>query len=177
MDSSLVLDSPLTKCTWRCSALLEKRQVRSLRLPLYQLFQSSCLAHQIKFLDGLARILPFLSSQHVRNFVSWAGNVASGWAVSDITICLLAATATLHVAGPRGQRLIKLENNDSYYRGDGRVHLDHGELVTGVTVPFSTEVGSSIEISSKPMFIQASSSTTSSSCSSKVSATVPTDPP
>lgn len=91
-----------------------------------------------KFFAGLSKLLPFLGNQHLRNFASWAGNAVSGWAVSDIAICLLASLAIFHVAGPGGQRAIRVDND--YFKGAGKVNLAKGELVIGVTIPLSTEV-------------------------------------
>jgi len=80
----------------------------------------------------LAEMAGVVASVGIRNRATVAGNLCSAVPSNDAGPVLLAAEASLQVAGPDGERIIPLSD---WFLAPRRTALAGGELVTGVTVP------------------------------------------
>lgn len=92
------------------------------------------LAHESPVVKLLLRTFPVIGYEQLRNFVSWVGNVASSWYISDISLCLLVSNSELSVINFDGkERRVKVDNN--FFVGHWKVSLAPDEMVTSVVLP------------------------------------------
>lgn len=80
----------------------------------------------------LAEMAGVVASVGIRNRATVAGNLCSAVPSNDAGPVLLAAGASLQVAGPKGERSIPVAD---WFQGPRRTSLAGGELVTGITIP------------------------------------------
>ncbi len=80
----------------------------------------------------LAEMAATVASVGIRNRATVVGNLCSAVPSNDAGPVLLAAGASLQVAGPKGERTIPLAD---WFLGPRRTSLAEGELVTGITIP------------------------------------------
>jgi carbon-monoxide dehydrogenase medium subunit len=80
----------------------------------------------------LAEMAGVVASVGIRNRATVAGNLCSAVPSNDAGPVLLAAGASLQVAGPHAERTIPLAE---WFLGPRRTSLAEGELVTGITIP------------------------------------------
>ena len=66
------------------------------------------------------------------------GNVCNGITSADTASTLTALGALLRVKGPAGEREVPI---DQWYRGVGRVALEHGEILTKIRIPKASYEG------------------------------------
>ena len=86
----------------------------------------------------MAEMAATVASVGIRNRATVAGNVCSAVPSNDAGPVLLAAGASLHVAGGDGERTIPLEG---WFLGPRQTALREGELVTGISIPLPGEHG------------------------------------
>jgi len=80
----------------------------------------------------LAEMAGTVASVGIRNRATVVGNLCSAVPSNDAGPVLLAAGASLQVAGPNNERTIALAD---WFLGPRRTALGEGELVTGVSIP------------------------------------------
>jgi carbon-monoxide dehydrogenase medium subunit len=86
-------------------------------------------------LDGcpaVAEAAGEIGDRQVRNAGTVGGNLAHADPAADLPASVLAADATLHVAGPDGSRAVPA---GEFFRGTFQTDLDDGELLTRVEIP------------------------------------------
>ncbi len=98
---------------------------------------------EIERSETVRRRLPLLSScvksigsVQIRNMGTIGGNVCNASPAADGALGLVALEATVHIAGPGGER--KVEAKD-FFKGPGLTVLREDEIVTGFTVPVPTK--------------------------------------
>ncbi len=98
---------------------------------------------EIEKSETIRRRLPLLSScvrsigsVQIRNMGTLGGNVCNASPAADGALGLVALEATVHIAGPGGERQVEAK---SFFEGPGLTVLGEDELVTGFTVPVPTE--------------------------------------
>ncbi len=67
----------------------------------------------------------------LRNIGTIGGNICNGVTSADSASTLLTLNAVLEITGSKGTRQVKMEE---FYAGPGRVHLEHGELLTKILI-------------------------------------------
>ena len=80
----------------------------------------------------LAEMAGVVASVGIRNRATLVGNLCSAVPSNDAGPVLLAAGASLQVAGPEGEHTIPLGD---WFLGPRRTALGEDELVTGITIP------------------------------------------
>jgi CO/xanthine dehydrogenase FAD-binding subunit len=87
--------------------------------------------------EALCAVVPFLAKAirtiggvQVRSVATLAGNIANASPAGDTLPCLYVLNATIHTAGPDGERAIPI---DEFILGVRRVALQPAELITRVT--------------------------------------------
>jgi carbon-monoxide dehydrogenase medium subunit len=73
-----------------------------------------------------------IGSVQIRNMGTLGGNVCNASPAADGALGLVALDASVHVAGPKGRRVVPISD---FFAGPGKTALGRGELVTGFTVP------------------------------------------
>jgi CO/xanthine dehydrogenase FAD-binding subunit len=93
--------------------------------------------------DTVRRRLPLLTncvksigSVQIRNMATIGGNVCNASPAADAALGLVALEATVHIAGPDGERQVEAK---AFFKGPGLTVLQGDEIVTGFTVPVPTE--------------------------------------
>jgi len=79
-----------------------------------------------------------IGDMQVRNRGTVGGNIAHADPASDLPGAILAADATMHVAGPDGERTV---DADDFFQGMYATAVGEDELVTGVDVPHEGTAG------------------------------------
>jgi CO/xanthine dehydrogenase FAD-binding subunit len=97
---------------------LEKNETVQKRLPLL----TSCVKS--------------IGSVQIRNMGTIGGNVCNASPAADGALGLVALEATVHIAGPDGERQVEAKD---FFKGPGLTVLRGDEIVTGFTVPIPTE--------------------------------------
>ncbi len=86
--------------------------------------------------SGLPHVLPeaagWIGDPAIRNRGTVGGNIAHADPASDLPTVFVALKARIHVAGPRGSRVV---NADDFFTGLFTTALAEDELVTAVEVP------------------------------------------
>ncbi|HUV54305.1 MAG TPA: xanthine dehydrogenase family protein subunit M [Candidatus Krumholzibacteriaceae bacterium] len=98
---------------------------------------------EIEKSETVRRRLPLLSScvksigsVQIRNMGTLGGNVCNASPAADGALGLVALEATVHIAGPEGERRVEAKD---FFKGPGLTVLGEDEIVTGFTVPVPTE--------------------------------------
>lgn len=93
--------------------------------------------------ETVKRLLPLLNScvksigsVQIRNMGTIGGNVCNASPAADAALGLVALEATVHIAGPDGERTVETKD---FFKGPGLTVLSDDEIVTGFTVPVPTE--------------------------------------
>jgi CO/xanthine dehydrogenase FAD-binding subunit len=93
--------------------------------------------------ETVKRLLPLLNScvksigsVQIRNMGTIGGNVCNASPAADAALGLVALEATVHIAGPDGERTVEAKD---FFKGPGLTVLSDDEIVTGFTVPVPTE--------------------------------------
>ena len=93
--------------------------------------------------ETVQRLLPLLNScvksigsVQIRNMGTIGGNVCNASPAADAALGLVALEATVHIAGPDGERTAEAKD---FFKGPGHTVLGDDEIVTGFTVPIPTE--------------------------------------
>ncbi len=86
----------------------------------------------------LAEMAAAVASVGIRNRATVAGNLCSAVPSNDAGPVLLAAGASVQVAGPNGGRTLPLAE---WFLGPRRTALGEGELVTGISIPLPGKHG------------------------------------
>ena len=76
--------------------------------------------------------LGWFASPQIRNRATFGGNLATASPIGDSAPLLLALDASVHLAGPRGRRVVAL---DAFFVGYRRSALQPGELITAIEIP------------------------------------------
>ncbi len=76
-----------------------------------------------------ARFLDLFASPQIKNVATLAGNVGNASPIADTPPFLLAANATVHLQGPRGKRLVAL---DQFYVAYRKTAMKVGEFITAI---------------------------------------------
>ena len=89
--------------------------------------------------ETVQRLLPLLNScvksigsVQIRNMGTIGGNVCNASPAADAALGLVALEATVHIAGPEGERHVEAKD---FFKGPGLTVLRVDEIVTGFTVP------------------------------------------
>jgi xanthine dehydrogenase FAD-binding subunit len=97
--------------------------------------------HGVTTSDLIQRFVPYLGEAtdqaggpQLRAMGTIGGNVCNGVTSADSASTLMALDAVLRVKGPEGQRDIPISE---WYKGVGKVALQHAELLTGIIIPKS----------------------------------------
>jgi carbon-monoxide dehydrogenase medium subunit len=80
----------------------------------------------------LAQAASAESSVQVRNIATLGGNISNASPAADAPLALIAAGASVIIAGVTSQREVLLEQ---FYQGPGQTFLQPGEIVTHIRVP------------------------------------------
>jgi aerobic carbon-monoxide dehydrogenase medium subunit len=80
----------------------------------------------------LAEAASLIGDSQVRNMGTIGGNIAHADPASDLPTVLLALDATIHVAGPKGERTIPV---GGFFQGMMTTALGPGEILTAIEVP------------------------------------------
>jgi aerobic carbon-monoxide dehydrogenase medium subunit len=80
----------------------------------------------------LVEAASIIGDPQVRNVGTIGGNIAHADPASDLPTVLLALDATIHVAGPNGQRTIPI---DGFFQGMMTTALESDEILTAIEVP------------------------------------------
>lgn len=81
---------------------------------------------------ALDELLPWFAARQVRNRATLGGNLGSASPIGDLAPLLLALDATIHCAGPRGERAIPVAGFFTAYR---RTLRAPDEIIVAVTIP------------------------------------------
>ncbi len=81
---------------------------------------------------ALAHAAATMASVQIRNLATVGGNLCNAAPSADLAPPLIALGAQAHIAGPRGERSVALEN---FFTGPGQTVLADDELLIRVTVP------------------------------------------
>jgi carbon-monoxide dehydrogenase medium subunit len=81
---------------------------------------------------ALAEAAGWVGSRQTRHRATVVGNLCNASPAADTAPALLAYRATVHIAGPDGEREVAL---DEFFRGPGRTALAPAEMVTAVILP------------------------------------------
>lgn len=80
----------------------------------------------------LAQAVRFFGSISIRNMATTGGNLVRGNPTADLPPVLLCLDARIHVAGPRGARMIPVQE---FFVGPGVTALEKDEILTEVEIP------------------------------------------
>ena len=86
----------------------------------------------------VAETTEMIGDRQVRNRGTVGGNIAHADPASDLPGAVLAADATVHIAGPDGERSV---DADDFFHGMYATDVGEDELVTGVQVPHEGTAG------------------------------------
>lgn len=81
---------------------------------------------------ALAHAAATMASVQIRNLATVGGNLCNAAPSADLAPPLIALGAQAHIAGPRGERSVALED---FFTGPGQTVLADDELLIRVTVP------------------------------------------
>jgi xanthine dehydrogenase small subunit len=84
---------------------------------------------------SFATLIRRIGSRQIRAMGTIGGNIGNASPIGDTPPCLIALDATLHLAGPKGERSLPLEAFFLDYR---RTALAADEVITGITLPKPT---------------------------------------
>jgi xanthine dehydrogenase small subunit len=82
--------------------------------------------------DVVREWLTLFASPLIRNRATLGGNLATASPIGDAAPLLLALDAQVHVAGPRGRRVLPLA---SFFTGYRKTAMTAGEMLTAVEIP------------------------------------------
>jgi CO/xanthine dehydrogenase FAD-binding subunit len=98
---------------------------------------SAVTYHQLLADETFCALVPFLAKAiktiggvQVRSVATLAGNIANASPAGDTLPCLYVLKATIHIAGPDGERALPI---DEFMLGVRRVALQPAELITRIT--------------------------------------------
>jgi CO/xanthine dehydrogenase FAD-binding subunit len=101
--------------------------------------KSCTTIEQIKHSPEVTRLAPALqvaaasiATWQVRNLATLGGNLCNASPAADLAPPLLAMGATMHIAGPSGERQLPI---GQFFLGPGRTALTQAELLTSIKVP------------------------------------------
>lgn len=81
---------------------------------------------------ALAQATHLLGSPQVRNLATIGGNLCNAAPSAETAPPLLSFSASVRIAGPRGERTLALE---SFFSGPGTTVLQEGEILTEILIP------------------------------------------
>jgi len=81
---------------------------------------------------ALAMAAATMASTQIRNLATLGGNLCTAAPSADLAPVLMALSATVHIAGPGGERCIPL---DEFFLGPGQTALAPNELVISADLP------------------------------------------
>jgi len=100
----------------------------------------NCLATAAFFHSSPYNVLAEAANAHsthtIRNRATIGGNLCNASPCADLALPLLALSAAVIVAGPKGKRTIQL---DSFYTGPNCTALLPGEILQEITIPLQPE--------------------------------------
>jgi CO/xanthine dehydrogenase FAD-binding subunit len=105
---------------------------RTVRIGAGVTYRTLCEPPLATLLPALAEASRTVGSPQIRNAGTIGGNLGTCSPAGDALPVLRALDATVHLAGPSGERLLPVE---AFMVGVKRTALQPGELVTAVTVP------------------------------------------
>lgn len=85
-----------------------------------------------KTVPVLGEAADMVGGPQIRAVGTLGGNLCNGVTSADTASTLLAFGALLRLKGPKGERELPISQ---WYRGAGRVALEHGELLTAIVIP------------------------------------------
>lgn len=83
------------------------------------------------YLPMLGEAVDQVGGPQIRNMGTIGGNICNGVTSADSASTLFTYNALLEITGPTGIRNIPIT---AFYKGPGRVHLQQGELLTGICI-------------------------------------------
>lgn len=83
------------------------------------------------YLPMLGKAVDQVGGPQIRNMGTIGGNICNGVTSADSASTLFTYNALLEITGPTGIRNIPIT---AFYKGPGRVHLQQGELLTGICI-------------------------------------------
>lgn len=86
----------------------------------------------LKHYPAIARAATNTANVQIRNMGTLVGNLCNASPAADNAPTLLAMNAELNITGPRGERVLPLED---FFLGPGATALQPAEIVTSVVVP------------------------------------------
>lgn len=84
-----------------------------------------------KHIPAVGEAVDQAGGPQLRNIATVGGNICNGATSADSPPTLLCLNAELEITGPQGVRRQPLE---TFYKGPGKVNLEHGELLTAIRV-------------------------------------------
>lgn len=80
----------------------------------------------------LSQAAKTIGSRQIRNLATAVGNICNASPAADLAVPLLVLEASVKIKGPKGERVVKLEE---FFRGPGENVLAEDEMVTEIAVP------------------------------------------
>lgn len=81
---------------------------------------------------GIVEAMDLVGSTQIQGRATLTGNLCNGSPAADSVPAMIAAGASVSVAGPNGSRIVAVEDIPT---GPGRTSLDKGELISAVHLP------------------------------------------
>ena len=85
-----------------------------------------------KYMPVLGEAADTAGGPQLRNIGTLGGNICNGVTSADTASTQVAYDAELEIAGVNGTRRMSIHD---FYKGPGKVALEHGELLTGILIP------------------------------------------
>jgi carbon-monoxide dehydrogenase medium subunit len=117
-----------------CRSIAERGDLLAIgaAVRMSEIIASPLIAHRVPALADAARQM---SCRQIRNRATLGGNIVTASPAADAVPPLLAADATVLLAGPAGQRELTLAN---FLLGPGKTALEPGEVLTEILIPMQS---------------------------------------
>lgn len=120
--------------------LAERQDLRGIRLEgNYLVIGASTRVEEMRHSDLMKKVFPdlerqsrLISSSHIRNMATLAGNIVNGAPIGDLTVSFMAAKAKLLIANKGNKREVELKD---FYKGYKKADLQPGDLVEAILLP------------------------------------------
>ncbi|XP_019862049.1 PREDICTED: xanthine dehydrogenase/oxidase-like [Amphimedon queenslandica] len=92
--------------------------------------------HTTGVLQALLNMLKWFAGPQLRNVSSFGGNIANASPISDLNPVLLASGATLNFASIKGERILKM-NEEDFFTGYRTTTMKENEILKSVKIPLT----------------------------------------